>query len=193
MNHLQTALQRFDDLLKQAQNCGLDYPNAMSVTTVNMAGQPSVRTILLQGVSKGGFVFYTNKQSRKAEDLTQNQRIGLGFYWQCLHQQVLIEGYVTDVSEKEADAYWLTRPLQSRIGAWASLQSQTLDARTTLESRYADYAKKFGEDVPRPPHWSGYRVMPERIEFWTEGAYRLHERLCYEKQGDDWTMRLLNP
>ena len=195
MTLLATALSRFDDLLIQAKDSGLDYPNAMSVATVNAVGQPSVRTLLLTEVSKEGFVCYTNKQSRKATDLAQNQQVSLLFYWQCLHQQVLIEGKVTDVDAVEADAYWSGRPKQSQIGAWASLQSQTLDSRETLEQRYTDYEQKFaGMAIPRPPHWSGYRVMPHRIEFWKEGEYRLHERLCYQQRSDgEWTMRLLNP
>jgi pyridoxamine 5'-phosphate oxidase len=194
MSLLQTALQRFNDLLAQAQQCGLDYPNAMSVATVNAQGQPSVRTLLLKGVENQALVFYTNKHSRKSDDLAQNQQVALLFYWQCLHQQVLIEGRVTDVSEAEADAYWQTRPLPSRIGAWASQQSQTLAHRADLEQRYADYAAQFADGlVPRPPHWSGYQVMPHRIEFWTEGEFRLHHRECYELNHGVWTLRLLNP
>jgi pyridoxamine 5'-phosphate oxidase len=193
MNPYQEALQRFGCLFNQAQTCGLTYPQAMSLATADSEGRPSVRTILLKGFDEDGFVFYTNQNSRKGKDLSLNPHAALLFYWQSLAQQVSVEGNITVVSADEADAYWRTRPLESRIGAWASQQSQHLDSRATLEMRYQEFAAKFGEDVPRPPYWSGYRLAPERLEFWEERPFRLHERVCYRKQNEIWIKQLLNP
>jgi pyridoxamine 5'-phosphate oxidase len=193
MNPYQEALQRFGALFNQAETCGLTYPQAMSLATADAAGRPAMRTVLLKGFDEDGFVFYTNQTSRKGQELAQNPYAALLFYWQALAQQVSIEGTVTIISSEEADAYWRTRPLESRIGAWASQQSQVLDSRATLELRYQEFAAKFGEDVPRPPHWSGYRLVPQRIEFWEERPFRLHERVCYFQQNDIWLKKLLNP
>ncbi len=194
MTLYQEALQRFRELLEQAGDLGLDYPTAMTLATVDADGQPAARTVLLKGVDERGFSFYTNKQSRKGAQLAANPRASLLFYWQGLRQQVEIQGRCEDVSEAEADEYWVTRPRESRVGAWASQQSQPLVARENLEELYARYAKKFGEgDIPRPPHWSGYLLRPERIEFWREGAHRLHHRECFYLEAGEWHSTLLNP
>ena len=194
MTTYEEALQRFSTLFDQAQQLGLDYPQSASLATADAQGRPAVRTVLLKGFDADGFVFYTNQTSRKGRELAENPRAALLFYWQGLKQQVLVEGPVSGVSAAEADAYWATRPLESRIGGWASQQSAPLDSRVTLETRYQEYAAKFADgNVPRPPHWSDYRISPDRIEFWEERPFRLHERLCYAKEGEVWTRHLLNP
>jgi pyridoxamine 5'-phosphate oxidase len=169
-------------------------PNAVALATVNAAGQPAVRMVLLKGHDARGFIFYTNQQSRKADDLRANARAGMLFHWKTLRKQVRVEGPVTPVSVEEADAYFATRGRLSRLGAWASDQSRTLDARATLEAKLAEVTARFdGVDVPRPPHWSGYRVTPETIEFWEDGEHRLHNRRVFTRTDDGWTEGLLYP
>jgi len=194
MSMFQEALQRFHQLFQEAQRLHLDYPQAMSLATANADGRPSVRTVLLKGVDDGRFVFYTNQLSRKGQELKENPYAALLFYWQGLQQQVHIEGNVESVLDEEADEYWVTRPLESRIGAWASHQSEILDSRAELEARRQQFADKYGEQVPRPPHWSGYRVIPHAIEFWHERPFRLHERERYfQRPTGMWDKVLLNP
>jgi pyridoxamine 5'-phosphate oxidase len=188
------ALQRFYTIMQQAKHLPLTYPNAMTVATADAQGRPSARIILLKDADAQGFVFYTNQQSRKGDDLSVNPHAALLFYWEALKTQVRVEGHVEKVSDAEADAYWRTRPLESRIGAWASKQSQPIDSRKILEDRYEHFAHQFADsNVPRPAHWSGYRLIPQLIEFWEERPFRLHERVCYRKQQDQWTTTLLNP
>ena len=188
------AIARFKELLERAYATDLSEPAAMSLATVNGSGQPSVRTVLLKHVDERGFVFYTNQQSRKAEQLGANCRAALCFFWQPLKQQVLVEGRVEPVSDAEADAYWTTRARDSQLGAWASLQSRPLANREELEKRYAEFEKKFnGRAVPRPAHWSGYRVVPDLIEFWSARSGRLHERERFYCEQGTWTHTLLYP
>lgn len=169
-------------------------PSTMALATSGEDRQPSVRMVLLKGVDARGFVFYTNRHSQKARDLTENARAALCFYWPALDTQIRVEGTVTDVSDADADAYFASRARESQIGAWASNQSQPLDSWNELLASVRDVEARYnGQSVPRPPWWSGYRVRPERIEFWHAGAFRLHERRLYERSGDDWTVRLLNP
>jgi pyridoxamine 5'-phosphate oxidase len=169
-------------------------PNAMTVVTATPDGRPSARTILLKGVDPRGFVFYTNKESRKSDELAGNPHIALLFYWKSLGRQIRIEGEVEAVTDAEADAYFASRLRISRLGAWASQQSRPLDARTTLERRLAEYEAKYpGDDIPRPPYWSGYRVLPRRFEFWQDMEYRLHDRTTYDRTPDGWTMGKLFP
>jgi pyridoxamine 5'-phosphate oxidase len=170
-------------------------PNAMTVVTATPDGKPSARTILLKGVDPGGFVFYTNKQSRKAGELGANTQIALLFYWKSLGRQIRIEGRIEHVTDAEADAYYATRPRVSRLGAWASDQSRPLATRAELERRLADYDAQYpGEDIPRPPHWSGYRVLPAYFEFWQNMEFRLHDRTIYESAtGGGWTTGKLFP
>ena len=187
-------IARFSDWLTEAEASEPNDPNAVALATVNAAGQPAVRMVLLKGLSDAGFVFYTNQQSRKADDLTANARAALLFHWKTLRRQVRVEGAVSVVSEAEADAYFATRGRVSKLGAWASDQSQPLPDRATLEAKLADVTARFeGGDVPRPPHWSGYRVAPEKIEFWWDGEHRLHNREVFVRDGAGWTTSLLYP
>ena len=169
-------------------------PDAMVLATADDDGQPSGRFVLLKAVDERGFVFYTNLNSRKARALVANPRASLCFYWAPLGKQVRIEGLVEPVSEAEADAYFATRPRESQIGAWASDQSRPLASRQALDARVAEASARFhGSAVPRPLFWSGYRVVPHAIEFWTRDAARLHVRERYERTVDGWTSTLLFP
>jgi pyridoxamine 5'-phosphate oxidase len=184
----------FSAWLAEAEAAEPNDPNAMALATVDANGQPSVRMVLLKGLSELGFVFYTNQRSRKADDLGAVPRAGLLFHWKSLRRQVRVEGAVTPVTEAEADGYFATRGRVSRLGAWASDQSRPLADRATLEARLADVTARFdGEDVPRPPHWSGYRVAPERIEFWSDGDHRLHDREVFTRTATGWATGRLYP
>jgi pyridoxamine 5'-phosphate oxidase len=190
------ALDTFAQLIEQAKAAGDPDATAMTLATADAQGRPAARTVLLKAVDERGFVFYTNYQSRKGQHLTENPHAALLFLWKTLRDQVQvkIEGTVEPVDLAEADAYFASRPRPSQIGAWASLQSQTLDARDTFEARIDAFEKKFeGMEVPRPPHWSGYRVVPEMIEFWYGARFRLHERQHYERVDGVWRKRMLYP
>ena len=189
------ALARFEEVFARAGETGLREPTAVTLATASGAGRPGARTVLLKGVDERGFVFYTNSHSRKGRDLRENPRAALVFFWQTVFEQVQVEGPVEPVSDEESDAYWATRRRESRIGAWASDQSAPLASRDELNARYTEYERRFaGGDVPRPPHWRGYRVVPERIEFWRPGDHRLNERDCYERTADGgWRKIHLNP
>jgi pyridoxamine 5'-phosphate oxidase len=171
-------------------------PNAMALATVAADGMPSVRMVLLKGFDETGFVFFTNLESRKGEQLKANPKAALCFHWKTLQRSVRVEGLVRPVSPAEADAYFATRPRSSRIGAWASKQSRPLASRFDLERRIAEYTARFGlGEVPRPPFWSGFRLAPLRIEFWKNGAFRLHDRLVFTRAdlAEGWTIERLFP
>lgn len=170
-------------------------PNAMSLATVDPDGRPSVRIVLLKGVDERGFVFFTNRDSRKGIALDTNPYAALCLHWKSLARQIRISGPVTRIPDTESDAYYNTRPPGSRIGAWASLQSRPLESRAILSARVAETERRFAADpnIPRPPHWGGYRVTPETIEFWHDGESRLHTRVLYTKTLESWSRGMLYP
>lgn len=180
--------------LKEAETSEPNDPNAMALATVDEEGMPAQRMVLLKGVDSRGFVFYTNYNSRKGRHLLGHPKAALLFHWKSLRRQVRVEGLVEQVTAEEADAYYATRARQSQIGAWASDQSQSLESRFALEKQVAKVAAKYpiGE-IPRPPHWSGFRVLPSYFEFWKDGAFRLHDRLVYKANGEDWETDRLYP
>jgi pyridoxamine 5'-phosphate oxidase len=185
----------FDSWLAEAEASEPNDPNAMALATVNGEGQPAVRMVLLKGHGRDGFVFYTNLDSRKGDDLRTQGKAALLFHWKTLRRQIRIEGPVSPVSDAEADTYFATRPRDSQIGAWASEQSRPLSGRAAFLARIATEGARFlGRDVPRPPHWSGFRVAPQRMEFWEDREYRLHERTLYLPDGaGGWAAQMLFP
>jgi len=185
---------RFQSWFDEAQVSEPNDPNAMTLATADAQGRPSARMVLLKGVDDDGFVFYTNLESRKAQELAENAQAALLFHWKSLRRQIRIEGPVSQVSDAEADAYFATRPRGSRIGAWASDQSRPMEGMFVLERRVAEFTAKFGlGEIPRPPHWSGFRLIPHRIEFWKEGRFRLHERIVHIRNDDSWSVERLFP
>jgi pyridoxamine 5'-phosphate oxidase len=183
----------FGSLFERAVRSGIE-PDAMVLATVDADGRPSARYVLLKTFDQRGFVFYTNLESRKARALRSNPSAALCFYWPSIEKQVRIEGTVERVSEAEADAYFATRPAESQISAWASAQSATLASRDELDQRIADARARFaGGSVSRPPFWSGFRVVPRSIEFWSREPSRLHVRDHYERVGEKWVRTLLYP
>ena len=187
-------LQLFDEWFAEARANEPNDAEAMALATADASGRPSVRMVLLKGHGPEGFVFYTNEQSAKGGQLCENPRAALLFHWKSLRRQVRIEGPTERVADEEANAYFASRGRDSQLGAWASDQSRPLDSRETFEQRFEDMQTRYdGQDVPRPPHWGGYRVIPERIEFWTDRRHRLHERRLFVRERTDWSEGLLYP
>jgi len=194
MNFPTEVIERFEDGLQAARDASEPEPSAFSLATSTLVGKLSVRTMLLKDFDETGFVFYTNTRSNKGHQLAENPHAALCIVWKSIFRQVLVEGKVEPVTDAEADAYFASRPRGSQVGAWASMQSEELDSRATLEQRVAKYEQKFaGADVPRPPHWSGYRVIPDMIEFWYGQESRLHDRFCFTLQDGEWTRKRLYP
>lgn len=186
----------FADWLKEAGTTEPNDPNAMALATVDPDGLPNVRMVLLKDVDPHGFVFYTNLESAKGKELTTNPKAALCFHWKSLRRQVRVRGPLTPVPDAEADAYFQSRARDSRIGAWASKQSRPMEGRFALEKRVAGYAAKYGlGHIPRPPHWSGFRLRPTEIEFWRDRPFRLHDRLVFARgsKGGDWATKRLFP
>lgn len=192
-----TILHTFDALFAEAAAAGEPDPTAMTLATATPDGVPSARTVLLKAHDARGFVFYSHLDGRKGRELQANPRAALLFHWPRVREgvQVRIEGAVELVSDAEADSYFATRPRGSQLGAWASRQSETLDARATFEARLAQFEAEFeGREVPRPPRWTGFRVVPHAVEFWYGAQYRLHERHLHTRDADGrWTERMLYP
>ena len=187
-------IEKFRAWLSEAEGKEISNPNAMALATATASGRPSVRMVLLKDVDERGFVFYTNLESRKGGELAQNPVASLCFYWKTLERQVRVEGKVEAVDAAEADDYFQSRHRSSRIGAWASRQSRPLAARFELEKRVAMFTAKFNiGEVPRPEFWSGFRIIPEVIEFWAEMPFRLHDRMVYHRAGDKWETERLFP
>ncbi len=186
----------FDAWMDEAKASEPNDPNAMALSTVDAEGMPNVRMVLLKGKDERGFVFYTNTESRKGEELLASGKAAALFHWKSLRRQIRIRGPVERVTDEEADAYFQSRPRDSRIGAWASQQSRPLESRFALEKAVAAQALRFGVgQIPRPPHWTGFRIMPTSMEFWKDGAFRLHDRVVF-RRGDgsaDWTRLRLYP
>ena len=190
----------FDEWFAEARAAEPNDPNGMALATADAQGRPSVRMVLLKGHDARGFVFYTNLDSRKGDELAANPEAALLFHWKSLRRQIRIEGPVEAVGDAEADIYFATRSRDSRLGAWASDQSRPLESRASFEARFAAMSAQFeGGDVPRPPRWSGFRVAPRRMEFWSDRAFRLHERRLFVRAGapgsgnGDWTESMLYP
>lgn len=191
----QDPIELFRQWFADAEAAEPEYPNAMTLATADAEGRPSARMVLLKGLDDRGFVFYTNLTSRKGRELAENPHAALVFYWKSLTRQVRIEGAIESVSGEDADAYFASRPRLSQIGAWASKQSTPLEGRFELEKRVAKYTAKFNVGaIPRPEFWSGFRLVPARIEFWKEEAFRLHDRSLYTRADDGgWQMEKLFP
>ncbi len=192
---IDNPIELFKKWFSRAEESEINDPNAVAVATSNKDNQPNVRMVLLKGLSDKGFVFYTNFNSKKGSELKQNQKASMCFHWKSLRRQVRAIGKVEEVSAKEADDYFNSRPYKNRIGAWASSQSKILDKRETFIENIRAFEKKYPNEknVPRPPYWSGWRLLPDEIEFWLDGDGRIHERLNYKKNKGNWVKELLYP
>lgn len=191
---LDDPIRQFLAWLEEADRHGVVMPNAMALATANEDGHPAARHVLLRQADERGFVFYTNYESRKARHMATNPHAGLVFLWKAMDRQVCVTGRVERVLSEESDAYFATRPREAQIGAWASPQSAVISSRAELDERLASFERRFeGEEVPRPPHWGGFRVVPETIEFWQGRAFRLHDRIRYTREPTRWRVERLAP
>jgi pyridoxamine 5'-phosphate oxidase len=186
-------IRQFERWFEDAVRASLPLPNAMTLATVTAAGAPSARIVLLKGVERGGFLFYTNYLSRKGRELERRAAGCLLFLWSELERQVRVDGAVEKVTAAESDAYYATRPLGARLSAWASAQSETVPSREVLEKAMEKARQRHGENPARPPHWGGFRLEPREIEFWQGRSDRLHDRLVYRRKGSSWTIERLSP
>ncbi len=192
---LDNPVELFKKWFSKAEESEINDPNAVAIATSNTNNQPNVRMVLLKGLSDAGFVFYTNFNSKKGDELKNNKKASMCFHWKSLRRQVRILGKVEEVTSKEADDYYNSRPYKNKIGAWASSQSQVLDKRETFLENIKKFEKQYPDQksIPRPPHWSGWRLIPAEIEFWLDGEGRIHERLIYKRSNDKWIKELLYP
>ena len=192
---LDNPVELFKKWISKAEENEINDPNAVAVATSDKSNQPNVRMVLLKGLNDQGFVFYTNFNSTKGKELKINQKASMCFHWKSLRRQVRVLGKVEEVTSKEADDYYNSRPYKNRISAWASSQSQPLDKRETFLDKIKEFEKKYPDsnNVPRPPYWSGWRLIPNEIEFWVDGEGRIHERLIYKNTGGKWSKEILYP
>ncbi|WP_312797926.1 pyridoxamine 5'-phosphate oxidase [Tianweitania sp.] len=190
----QNPFELFGAWLDEATSTEINDPNAVAVATVDPTGMPNVRVVLLKEFDARGYTFYTNYESAKGQEILSARKAAMCFHWKSLRRQVRIRGDVELVSDAEADAYYNTRPRGSRIGAWASQQSRPLESRDVLEKAVAQITERYGDgDIPRPAHWSGFRIVPDVIEFWRDMPYRLHDRVVFTRAGEEWTTERLYP
>ncbi len=186
--------QLFEQWYQEAISKNVKYPNAMTLATCTSDGFPSARVVLFKGLNSKGLCFYTNYESRKAQELIENPRAALVFYWPALDRQIRAVGAIQRVTEKESDDYWNSRPRGSQLSALSSQQSHEVSGRAELEKRLFELERKYeGQPVPRPDHWGGFCLIPQNFEFWMEGEHRLHDRFCFERQGDSWRITCLAP
>jgi pyridoxamine 5'-phosphate oxidase len=192
---LDNPIDLFKNWFKKAEETEINDPNAVALGTTDKKNQPSVRMVLLKGLSDRGFVFYTNFNSKKGSDLKINKQASMCFHWKSLRRQVRVIGKVEQVTEKEADEYFNSRPYKNRVSAWASSQSEKLESRDVFLSKIKEFEKKYPDQnkIPRPTHWSGWRILPQEIEFWLDGEGRIHERLNYISTSDKWRREILYP
>ena len=188
-----SPFEQFSKWLEDAVKAEIYDPNACSLATVDGEGRPVSRAVLLKALEDEQFVFYTNYQSRKSSHLDQNPNTCMHFPWFALQRQVIVTGKVEKIGADRAEEYFLSRPLESKLGAWASRQSERVDSRESLEKTYLEMQEKFGDNPPKPPHWGGFALIPETIEFWQGGPSRLHDRFMYSLENNHWTVQRLNP
>ena len=187
-------LNLFSEWLEEAKQSEINDHNTVALATVDGDGMPNVRMVLLKGHDERGFVFYTNFEGTKGQEVLKSMKAAMGFHWKSLRRQIRIRGNVEIVTDAEADAYYNSRHPQSRLGAWASDQSRPLENRQILVDKLKMYEEKYGnEDIPRPPHWSGFRIIPDSIEFWADGEFRLHDRIVFNRNGEAWEKQRLYP
>jgi len=186
--------EQFNIWLNEALNSGIDEPNAMTLATSTKDGIPGIRTVLLKGIAPDGYIFYSNYLSKKAQELAENPNAAILFLWKELERQLFVSGRVEKLSREESLEYFITRPRESKIGTWASIQSSVIPDRKFIEEQFDDYLKKFeGDDIPLPDFWGGYKLIPVKYEFWQGRENRLHDRICYIKKSDSWEIVRLSP